>query len=86
MFMIARLTICVSSVCLLFSLKAFFFSSFQIENPQNCICQKSKKNNHLFRNDLECVKKEVRELTVEEAVAKNAFEKASRSGNEKVNL
>ena len=30
------------------------------------------------------LKKEVRELTVQEAVAKNAFEKSAKMGNEKV--
>ena len=70
-------------VCLLFSLKVFFHKR---KSAKLFLPKIYKKKTHLFRNDLECVKKEVRELTVEEAVAKNAFEKASRSGNEKVNL
>ena len=40
----------------------------------------------MVRSELEQAKKEARELTVQEAVAKNAFEKLSKSGRDKVKL
>ena len=40
----------------------------------------------MVRSELEQAKKEARELTVQEAVAKNAFEKLSNSGRDKVKL
>ncbi len=36
------------------------------------------------RSELEQAKKEARELTVQEAVAKNAFEKIAKAGRDKV--
>jgi hypothetical protein len=47
-------------------------------NRSNC------KHNLFARSELEQAKKEARELTVQEAVAKNSFEKIAKAGRDKV--
>ncbi len=41
-------------------------------------------HNFFARSELEQAKKDARELTVQEAVAKNAFEKIAKAGRDKV--
>jgi hypothetical protein len=47
-------------------------------NRFNCM------HNFFARSELEQAKKDARELTVQEAVAKNAFEKIAKAGRDKV--